>query len=1084
MWLGEMSKEYMVTWSGILYFLSFLSVGLAIYTTRIVKKAAGNSYSFLYVALGSALFILSSAWIEEKRSVLMVAIGANTTHAVMAGLFPLMTYFQISIFKQKVRFAQYLLKVQFFISAITVIMISVQRYCQVELIDGNISLILNKTFAFYLLLVYGISSLLGNILLIKIGFMGSGYKRDFMLGIFWIACFGISIAGFVIWFYFPGFSKYECFVVFFLLLQGFNYNRHYYAAISSFSNLPDYLYSTIKTPFLILTEDGTVLLANNSAVSFFQKPQKELIGTDMMDLFDFEGQVLFFSKNVKTGNQIDRIKATVFNNNAKCEIEITYVYDAYGELFYVIFIVYDITNQVNLINELERTKYKAELANKAKSAFLANTSHEIRTPMNAIIGMSELILREKISPEVFEYTMGIKQAGDNLLSIINDILDFSKIESGKLELVPSHYYLRSIINDIINIIRMRITEKSLSFITDIDAALPNDLWGDDVRVRQILLNILGNAVKYTEKGFIRLSVTAEDENVEEKSFILKIVVEDSGIGIREEDLDKVFGEFIQVDVSVNKGIEGTGLGLAITKRLCMLMGGDVWVNSVYGKGSIFTVRVPQKINSNERFASVVEPEKKPVLVYENRSMYAASLHWSLDNLKVPHVLVSSAEEFNRALHGDNVPPDKKTGYAFIAYALYIPLRNSLEPFIETLENKPCIVLMADYGADAGGRAVRLLPMPIHTLSIANILNNKADLRNDVKKGKTIAKFTAPAARVLLVDDIITNLKVAEGLMLPYHMIIDSCKSGRESIELLKKNIYDMVFMDHMMPDMDGIAATKIIRNLDDPEGYFKKVPIIVLTANAISGMREMFLGQGFNDYLAKPIEMLKLHEILERWLPEGKRIKTTGGSGVGPDFEEDNSVITGIFEGKHLEGIDIQEGLERYKNDISYLKILHFYANSTPELLNVLRAVSPENLGAYAVTVHGIKGSSYQISANEVGKQAEVLEMAAKAGDWEMVKKNNEPFIRAMEALFANMRKFLADTEVKADKSSVSEPDRGLLAKMLAACKEYNITVMEAALIELEKYSYKSGEDLVVWLRQQLDGLDYEAIRERLENLQ
>jgi CheY-like chemotaxis protein len=282
-------------------------------------------------------------------------------------------------------------------------------------------------------------------------------------------------------------------------------------------------------------------------------------------------------------------------------------------------------------------------------------------------------------------------------------------------------------------------------------------------------------------------------------------------------------------------------------------------------------------------------------------------------------------------------------------------------------------------------------------------------------------------------------------------------------------------MDHMMPGMDGIEALTHIRALEGE--YFKQVPIVALTANALSGMQEMFISKGFNDYLAKPIDISKLNALMEKWIPSEKRIKTTGEPAA------EAPVTSGAFNGKVLAGIDISKGLDRCQSDLIYLDILRSYAGSMPGFLDSLRNLSPEKLGAYAVTFHGIKGASYQICADETGRQAEVLEKAAKAGDWETIKKNNGIFIETMETLLGALHEFLIHTEENGDKPLLPAPDRELLDRMLAACKEYKVTVMEDLLIELEKYSYESGGDLIIWLRRHIDNLDYEEIQERLEAL-
>jgi signal transduction histidine kinase/CheY-like chemotaxis protein len=523
-----------------------------------------------------------------------------------------------------------------------------------------------------------------------------------------------------------------------------------------------------------------------------------------------------------------------------------------------------IENQNHRLQELME---ESEAANRTKSNFLASMSHEIRTPMNAITGMAELLLREELHDEAKGYALDIRQAGNNLISIINDILDFSKIEAGKLEIIPVKYLLASLINDTVNIIRMRLVEKPIRFFTNIDGIIPNSLTGDEVRMRQIILNLLSNAVKYTERGHISLTITVDKQTDEQ--IWLKIAVGDTGKGITPEDQAKLFGNFIQVDTKRNRSIEGTGLGLAITRRLCRAMGGDITVESEYGEGSIFTALIPQAVNSGVPFAAVNEPEKKKVLVYEGRRVYAESVCWSLKNLKVPHAKVTNLDDFAAALQ------QEEWFFVFSGYGLYEKIKPIMESVDFPNSRKPPLALMVEFGEEPYIPNVRFVSLPVQSLSIANTLNGKVDSRGyyeGSRVGSTI-RFAFPGARLLIVDDIATNLKVAEGLLAPYKTVVDTCLSGAEAIEKIQRNEYDIVFMDHMMPEMDGIEATAVIRawEKEQQEKKGKGVPIIALTANAVAGMREMFIENGFNDFLAKPIDVSKLDEALDRWIPKEKR---------------------------------------------------------------------------------------------------------------------------------------------------------------------------------------------------------------------
>jgi signal transduction histidine kinase/CheY-like chemotaxis protein len=663
-----------------------------------------------------------------------------------------------------------------------------------------------------------------------------------------------------------------------------------------------------------------------------------------------------------------------------------------------------------ILLRLSAARLRADEDSKSKSSFLANMSHEIRTPMNAITGMAELMLRGVLSDETRSYAQDIKQAGNNLLSIINDILDFSKIEAGKLEIIPIKYLLSSLVNDAVNIIRMRLIEKSIRFYTNIDSHTPNGLLGDEVRLRQIMLNLLSNAVKYSEKGHISLSIMVHKQ--EQGQVWLKIVVTDTGKGIKKEDQEKLFGEFVQVDTGKNRGIEGTGLGLAITKHLCVLMGGDISVESEYGKGSVFTAIIPQGIDSADSFAAVEDAARKKILVYEGRAVYAQSVCWSLENMGVPYTMVSTQEDFAEAMFR------KEWYYVFSGYGLYEKIKPILEQPDEKFPGgkKPPLALMMEWGTEAHIPGVRFISLPVQSLSIANVLNGKPDKGYAASSSVSSAiRFIIPQARLLVVDDIPTNLKVAEGLLAPYHAKVDTCLSGVQAIEMVKRHHYDLVFMDHMMPEMDGIEATAAIREMKD--GQFKSLPIIALTANAVVGMREMFIEKGFSDFLAKPIDISKLDEVINRWIPKEKReVGGIGSGNQGADHHPQPSAASP--QSLIIPGIDVQRGIALTGGkEATFRRILALFCKDAEQRLSMLSkfadgSISLANEADIAAVVsqaHALKGVTANIGAAEVSAEAARLEAAAKAGNTALITEILPVLIQQLTELINNTNAALKD---------------------------------------------------------------------------
>jgi signal transduction histidine kinase/DNA-binding response OmpR family regulator len=607
-------------------------------------------------------------------------------------------------------------------------------------------------------------------------------------------------------------------------------------------------------------------------------------------------------------------------------------------------------------------------ASEAKSRFLANMSHEMRTPLNAIIGLSELTLDgEELQGESAANLENIYNAGMTLLGTVNDILDISKIESGKFEIIPVDYELPSLINDTVMQNILRIGEKPIVLRLDIDDSLPCRLYGDELRIRQLLNNLLSNAFKYTRKGTVDLGISCEREG---DIVWLTASVTDTGIGIRPEDVDKLFSDYSQVDTKANRKIEGTGLGLAITKSMVELMGGGITVESEYGKGSTFTFRIKQGFITDEPIGA----------------------------------------------------------------------------------------------------------------SVADSLRNFRHFNQKKDRHTKLTRIRLPYARVLVVDDVPANLDVARGMMKPYGMQIDCVTSGPAAIERIraKEVIYSAIFMDHMMPGMDGIEATKIIREEIDTL-YAKTIPIIALTANAIRGNDKMFLQNGFNDFISKPIDLMRLDAVIRQWVRDKEQEKKLLPEESVKEKAEAKSAEKRLLRGRKIEGLDLEAALERFGDDEnSLLTVLSSYARGTPQLLEQIQDVKAENLPHYATIVHGIKGSSRGICAEAAGSLAESLEHAAKAGNFDFVSAHNNELLELLGRLLADMNVLLAGTNAENKKPVKDAPDPAALTKLREACIAFDIDEADKAMAELESYEYKSQQELVPWIRESINKMQFKKVAEKL----
>lgn len=623
------------------------------------------------------------------------------------------------------------------------------------------------------------------------------------------------------------------------------------------ANMSEFIYYSLSMPVLVYDAKGCLQIVNDDAAKYLDIDRNQMLRENIRLGMHFEindGTIFEFEGMNHT------VDCVCIRNREYCNLAINKIQDRYDDIIGYIIIVTDLSERMKNVQRLEEAKQEAEAANRSKSAFLANMSHEIRTPMNAILGFSELALKKEDPASVREYVQDIKNSCLNLLAVINDILDISKLDSGKAELSCSNYRSAALLQEVYHIIDIQAKKKGLLFEMNTDSGIPNELYGDKTRVRGILINILSNAVKYTEQGSVTFNVCMTEKDDDFVTLVFSVT--DTGIGLKKSSMEHLFDSFSRFDSQRNSNIEGTGLGLAIVNGYVKLMDGTIDVDSVYGQGSTFTVTLQQRIVDD-----------------------------------APLSLTPSAIQDNNALNMDEI--------------------------------------------------------------------------------------TIKDTCVLVTDDNHINLKVIKNTLEYYGLEVDIAASGAEAIQLCEQNAYDLIFMDQMMPVMDGIEAMKHLREM----GVSAK--IIALTANAILGVREELMEKGFDEYLSKPIQFPELDKILKRFI-SAEKIQTQ----TQEECEQEEIPLS--LE-EMLPQVDVALGLEHCYGDkdiyVEVLRILYDEADS--QLADLQKMWQEKDYKNYIIQIHSLKTQLLNIGYTSLAEEARALEMAGKEERYVYIEDNQEAFINA-----------------------------------------------------------------------------------------
>ena len=727
-----------------------------------------------------------------------------------------------------------------------------------------------------------------------------------------------------------------------------------------------------------------------------------------------------------------------------------------------IYTLHDTTKSILQMRAMKTANEELERAAKMKSDFLANMSHEIRTPMNAVIGMAEIAMREELTPQVMDYLSQIKNSGRNLLNIINDILDFSKIEAGKMEIIPEYYEPLSELNDIANVLVTRIGDKELELFVTADTDIPHALEGDAMRIRQIIINLANNAIKFTKQGIVCVRVSCEKISEEEVNMTYHVI--DTGSGIKEEDLTKLFESFQQVDSKRNRSVEGTGLGLAISKSLCQAMGGSIGVTSEYGKGSDFYFTIPQKVLDASSDLVVEDAQTKHTFCLDEANLMSDGFIEDMRKLHVDGRIIHSLDEYQ---------PTGERDFLFFKEEDFGA--NVLAVLNKYKDCTGVVLVKFDSEFTTDQPNLRIMRRPETILAMVMMLNDKEVRQITADAGGSfMIDFITPDAKILIVDDNAVNITIAEGLLHPLQAQLDSATSGKEAISKLQSEPYDLVLMDHMMPEMDGIETTRVIRETIPSA---KDVPILAVTANAMEGAKEMFLKEGMNDFVAKPIDVREIVAKVKQWLPESKIQE-----GAAVDLSEANGEEAAVS----FDGLDSESALEAIGSPAVYRKIVNeYYKVGDSEYNNIRRAYEEEDWPTYTIKVHALKSGSRQIGGYELGDMAERLEHAGNEQNVELIHEKTEELLGAYRELLDKLAPYFEEDEDDTDKPEISgEELTELLRNLSQACEDLDMDTMEEIEGKLKSFSYpEEQQEHMKELYQTIESMDIDACVELIEKI-